>query len=319
MRWFLILVIGVIFGGDMHSQTCCSGGVPVSSNLGLPQSEKGTWQISLNYDLNVLKTLKTGEETLEDRNRNRTTHTALFEVGHTFSRRLSIDGLFSYIRQERTVNNFGTDQFTATNGIGDVTFLLKYLTIDRSSIQLHTGIGIKAPTGASDKTNTDGITLNADLQPGSGAWDGIGWVYLSVPIKSRPTSALYANAIYARKGHNTSYLGTQDYKFGDEWQLIAGIGDQRMLFEQIFDLNVALRYRRAQPDENDDQFVPSTGGSWIFINPGISWWTTPNFSMQTNVELPLFANITGTQVTPTYRINAGFYYKIPSSKIDIDL
>jgi len=310
--WLCGLQIGV-------AQTCCSGGVPISSNLGLPQGDLGAIQFSLSYDVNVLKTLKTGTTTLDDRNRNRTTHSAILETGYTFSRRISVDALFSYVRQQRNVNNFGTDQFTSTNGLGDATFLFKYLLLDLPALQINGGLGVKAPFGTSDKRSSDGITLSADLQPGSGAWDGIGWLYLSRASKNRPSSSVFGNLIYARKGHNSTYLGSQDYKFGNELVIIAGWGERALLLNQIVDVNLAFRYRNAQPDENGGLAVPSTGGSWIFANPGFALWFNQNISWQANVEIPLSADITGTQVTPTFRFNTGVFYRIPSSKVNLDL
>ncbi|MCK5105500.1 MAG: hypothetical protein KAR17_21900, partial [Cyclobacteriaceae bacterium] len=47
----------VLFSDITYGQTCCSGGVPISGNLGLPPGNIGTWQFSLAYDINVLKTL----------------------------------------------------------------------------------------------------------------------------------------------------------------------------------------------------------------------------------------------------------------------
>jgi len=51
LPFILIFLLGVI--QTTFSQTCCSGGVPLSSNLGLPASDKGVLQLSLSYDLNV--------------------------------------------------------------------------------------------------------------------------------------------------------------------------------------------------------------------------------------------------------------------------
>ncbi|MDH3650135.1 MAG: transporter [Saprospiraceae bacterium] len=300
-------------------QTCCSGGVPVSANLGMPAEASNILQISLTYDLNVLQTLKTGTEVLKDRNRKRTTHSVLFETGYSFTNRFSVDALFSWVRQERLVTNFGNRQLTSTDGVGDVTILVKYLALDKTSFSLTPGVGIKAPVGASDLLTTDGLTLSADLQPGSGAWDGIAWLNFMHQVGFRPGATITANVIYSVKGHNKDYLGVQDYKFGNEFQLVAGYGDRLLLGKQLLDPSILFRYRVAEPDENDGLDQPSTGGKWIFVNPSITLWFSPDLSWNANVELPLFANITGTQVTPSYRFNTGFYYKFNLSKKTLDL
>ena len=88
---------------SVGAQTCCSGGVPISSNLGLPPSEKQTFQVSLTYDLNVLRTLQSGWQVLEQvtQSSERVTHSAMLQLGYNFTERLSADAFFSYVYQER--------------------------------------------------------------------------------------------------------------------------------------------------------------------------------------------------------------------------
>ena len=72
----------LMFASGLQAQTCCSGGVPLSSGLGMPQSAKGTWQLSLNYDINVLKTLKENGDNIDDHTRQRITQSLLFQTSH---------------------------------------------------------------------------------------------------------------------------------------------------------------------------------------------------------------------------------------------
>ena len=69
-------------GHPLISQTCCSGGVPLSGNIGFEGSNRGTLQMELGYDLNYISTLKEEAETLEDE--SRLTHARSF-VGYWFS------------------------------------------------------------------------------------------------------------------------------------------------------------------------------------------------------------------------------------------
>lgn len=89
----------------LNAQTCCSGGVPLAANLGLPSSQSKALQFRLSYDLNILKTLKFESETLNDRNRTRRTHSVLMETGYSINNRLSVDLFYSWIRQEREITN----------------------------------------------------------------------------------------------------------------------------------------------------------------------------------------------------------------------
>ena len=69
MGWSLILLL-LTLPHSLFSQACCSGGVPISSNLGLGASTAGTFQFQLTYDHNTLKDLLASSERLDD-DRNR--------------------------------------------------------------------------------------------------------------------------------------------------------------------------------------------------------------------------------------------------------
>ncbi len=294
------------------AQTCCSGGVPLSSNLGLPPTDAQTLQFTLSYDVNVLKTLKFEQEQLDDNSRIRRTHSILLEFGYSFSTRFSVDGFFSWVLQERVINQFGNTDFTSTQGIGDAVFLFKYRlwSAPQNTTILTAGIGVKAPFGASDLTRSDGRPIIADLQPGSGAWDGIFWGQFTHISRIRPTLSITATTSYSFKGKNDTYLGSQTYQFGNEFQLIAGLSDRFTIGSTMVDPTLVFRYRNQVNDRLNDNEFPNTGGNWVFINPGLQWWIKPQFSIQANAEFPLYAQVIGTQLSPTFRVNTGLYYRI---------
>ena len=299
------------------AQTCCSGGVPLSGNLGLPASDQDTWQISLNYDLNVLRTLKNGTEKLDERNRQRITHAALLEVGYTFSRKFSVDLFLSFVRQQRKIQNPGLpDQKQSTNGIGDGVLLIKYHLINSNGNVWTLAAGPKIPLGASDITN-NGILLAADLQPGSGAWDAVLWTYFSHQLQTRKSMSYTITATYRHTGTNENFRLDQSYRFGREFQGIFGIGDRVVVANLLLDPSLSFRYRRAFEDQVEGNELPNTGGEWVFINPVIGFSISRKVAFNLGVELPLYANITGTQLTPTYRINGGFYVVLGDASSDL--
>lgn len=314
MYLLLLVLLGSYYSGS--AQTCCSGGVPLSGNLGLPASNQNTWQFSLNYDLNVLRTLKSGTEKLNERNRRRITHAALFEVGYTFSKRLSTDLFISFVRQERKIQNPGLpDNVQSTNGIGDAVILFKYNFINSGGNVLTLGIGPKIPVGASDVTN-QGILLGADLQPGSGAWDGVLWSYFSHQIEMRKSMSYTITATYRYTGTNDNFRADQSYRFGSEFQGIVGFGDRVVIGKVLFDPSLSFRYRRAFEDEVSSNELPNTGGEWIFVNPTFGISLTNNLSFNIGFEVPLYSKVTGTQLTPTYRLNSGFYFILDRNRSD---
>lgn len=266
-----------------------------------------------------LETLKTGKQTLEDNSRSRKTHSTIFELGYSFTDKFSVDGFFSFVRQERAINQFGNTNFSSTKGIGDAVLLLKYkvwATVGNNTI-FQVGIGPKIPLGASDKRNAIGLTYNADLQPGSGAWDGVFFAQFSHVLKKRPSMSFLATSTYGIKGKNSNYFDVQTYQFGNEFQLSTGVSDRILVGNSIIDPALLFQYRQQAPDQIDGVNLPSTGGNWIFINPSITYWLTPGLSFNVGISLPLLSDIIGTQVTPTYRFTTGVFYKIPAKQKEL--
>ena len=297
---------------DLDAQTCCSGGVPIAANVGLPAGDKGTLQLTLNYDLNVLKTLKDGSRELEDRLRERQTQSFLLGISYAFTDRVSVDGFFSHVTQKRIITPLGLpENRVETNGIGDAVLLVKYKFTNpqKQSTQLVGGLGVKLPTGASDLRN-NGITLIADLQPGSGAWDGILWGNFIQNLKFRPTMNFISTITFRLTGENDDYFGSQIYELGDELQIRAGVSDRITIKNLIFDPSLSFRYRKARRDINDGTDLPNTGGDWIFIIPALSYNAGPSFSLNATAELPVFATVDGTQLSPSFRLNFGIFYKL---------
>ncbi len=302
-----------------YGQTCCSGGVPLSSNLGLPTGEAKTFQMALTYDLNVLETLKTGKQTLEDDSRSRKTHATILELGYSFTDNFSVDGFFSFVRQEREINQFNTINFSATNGIGDAVLLFKYKlwsTLGNKSV-LQIGIGPKIPFGSSTKRNEIGLAYNADLQPGSGAWDGVLFTQFSHVLAIRSSMSFLVTSTYGLRGKNKDYFEVQTYQFGNEFQLSLGLSDRVLVGKSILDPAVLIQFRNQGADQIDTVDLPSTGGNWIFVNPSLTYWLSPDLSLSAGISLPIFSDITGTQVTPTYRFTTGVFYRIPTKRKEL--
>lgn len=196
------------------AQTCCSGGVPISNSLGLPFLGQKALQINLSYDYNRLHTLMQDSERIDDDSRTRLTHTALLQLGLGLSSKLSLEVLVPYIEQDRRITQLGSEDNTSTSGLGDISTLLSYIFLIKLAKQtLYVGFGFKAPTGAIDNKNNQGIALNSDMQPGTGAWDLISMIRFVVPFKS---NSFYANLIINFKGTDKDYQPDFSNTFGDE-------------------------------------------------------------------------------------------------------
>lgn len=296
----------------LSAQTCCSGGVPLSNNLGLPNEGKGVFIVGVNYDYNNLNTLNAGTEKLDDDSRQRITNSVLINLGYSLTDRLSVEALFSWVNQTRTITQFGNENFTETSGIGDGIFLIKYAIPDLlgSFSVINYGLGAKAPLGKSDFTTENGIQLTADLQPGSGAWDGLGWISVSKGLNFRPSGTISGSLTYRMPGKNTSYLNnTATYQFGNELQANLGYTDQVIIFNSLVNPGLVFKYRNVLADKFNDQEIPNTGGEWIFVRPEVTVLLGQQLNLNTRVELPVYSFVEGTQLTPTIRITVGISYQ----------
>jgi len=311
-RFILIIVITSSIFISVKAQVCCSGGAPISTNLGLPPGLSGVWQFALTYDQNVLRTLKEETQVIQDRSRERLTRSFILTVGYSITDRFSIEGLLPFVVQNRTIQQSnGLGDFDQTKGVGDLLFLVKY-RITSVNNQIHTlslGAGPKLPTGSAREVNGTGLILNADLQPGSGAWDAILWGNYVYRLAARPAMSLYSVATLRLTGVNNNYLNnTSTYEIGNNFRVLLGISDQLTLGSFLLSPSLGARYRKAQYDKFNSEAVPSTGGEWIFLIPGIGVAINPKLALEAGLELPVYANPNGTQLTPTYRFNLGLYY-----------
>ena len=309
---YMVVAFGLLISGQFsgYSQTCCSGGVPLSGNIGFEGAAKGTLQMELSYDLNYLATLKTGSEIYEDGTRQRITHSFLVKAGYSVNPWFAIDALFSYVLQGRKITFNDQINQVSTHGLGDAVLMAKFilLSMAETGSEFQLGFGPKLPLGRTDLTNDLDITLNADMQPGSGSWDLISWAYYARQFVKRPTMVSSARIVGRLNGMNREYLGTQTYRFGNSMQLYLGIGDQVGWGKMILSPSFSLRYRYAGDDQVNGQELDNTGGQWINILPAVSWHLSPSSIIHFVPEIPLYSNVGGTQLTPTFRMQLGFYH-----------
>jgi len=320
MCWrYILLPLLLLNLAEIRSQTCCSGGVPMTGNLGLPAASKSTLQISLTYDQNFLNTLKNGREDLDDNSRKRLTRSVLLEAGYSLTNTITISTLLTYVVQSREISQFGNTNSDRLYGVGDGVILITG-RIGKDKLKkrdLLLGIGSKLPIGKSDMSNPDGIKFSADLQPGSGAWDGIIWGSYFQQLPFRPSLSFSARNIFRFTGANNNYLGFARYSFGDELQFITGISDRLIIGKILIDPSLHFRFRHAGPDVQDDFKIPNTGGSWIYLAPGIGVNLSPSAVLSFQAEIPLYSKLVGTQLTTDYRFSAGLYMRLEGRKDNV--
>lgn len=321
-KFLAAMVLIFIVSMNSFGQTCCSGGVPLGGSLGLGAADHRSLQVLLTYDYNALNDLLSDSEQLDDRSRSRTTQSSILELNYGISPRVSIAGVLPYIRQTRTIQTYsGSEDFTAVDGLGDVVFLLKYQLIVpdiHSSLTWILGAGPKIPTGKTNYTNSQGLSLAADMQPGSGSLDGIFWSYFQKNKIFTPNLGLASVITYRYSGTNRNYNETQAYRFGNEFQFNLGLNYD---FYAVWPITAFLftRYRNQTEDYIDGNVFPSSGGHWVYTIPGLNIQFSPHASLRLLAELPVYRRLEGTQLTTAYKYAAAISITIPTKKNSVIL
>jgi len=318
---FFFALLILFFPVVLNAQTCCSGGVPLGGSLGLGAAEMKSLQVLFTYDYNAISDLVSFSEKLDDDTRSRTTQSSIIELNYGLNRRLSVTGVVPFIKQTRTIQAYsGSEDYTATKGLGDVVFLVKYRLINpekNTQTDWVIGGGPKFPTAKTNFTNNQGLVLPADMQPGSGSFDGIFWSFFRRSRFLRIQNlGLDAVTAFRYSGENKNYNGSQTYRFGNEFQLSMGL-NYNFFLKWPVDIFSFARYRFQDEDLIDGGVFPSSGGQWVYVIPGLNINFSPKWAMRLSGDIPVYRKLKGTQLTTSYKLTAAILFNIPFKKNDL--
>lgn len=296
---------------EASAQSCSCGGAPLLGSLDQASISSGSWQLGITYDFNSISDLVAEKSELDDDTRKRKVHSALIDVSYGLSSRFSVTGLLTLLRQERkTKLPQGPGELLKTTGIGDGVLLLKYNLV-RQTVQnlrqVTIGAGVKFPLGKSSlKSNS--TLISADMQPGTGAWDGLLYGYFSQGFFKSIPLGLFASGSYRLTGSNDRFGDNlASYKFGDEFISSFGINYKPGI---MADYNLSLRYRHTGADKFAGESLPNSGGEWLSLVPGVNAALSDALSARISGRIPLYRKLDGTQLTTGYAVTVSMFYSI---------
>jgi Putative MetA-pathway of phenol degradation len=163
--------------------------------------------------------------------------------------------------------------------------------------------GMKAPTGDSTLTNSDGEEVEPSATAGTGAWDAQAGVAYTIPL--RPSLTLDASAIYTLRGER------HDYRLGDRLDLGTSLawhlGDAKGTYPQVSLVAEAI-LRHVQKSEVSGTDDGGTGGTVLFLSPGVKVSFAESMAASLAVQLPVIQNLNGDALETDFRLLAGFSY-----------
>lgn len=179
-----------------------------------------------------------------------------------------------------------------SNSMGDARVIGRFSGSDDNSFGLN--VGLKLPTGATDATMSDGVTLfDRSLQPGTGSTDMLVGAYKSGQSDKFGwfVQAMYQTALSTKSDVNNG--GT--YKPGDSKSI--NIGMRYATFGNKIIPMLQLNMSSRLSDTGTAATPMITGGELIYLTPGVTarlWGGAMGFIF---LQLPVFQDVTATDVS----------------------
>ncbi|MFQ5481572.1 MAG: transporter [Nitrospinaceae bacterium] len=186
-----------------------------------------------------------------------------------------------------------------TSGFGDITLLAKYSLWQTTKHQFIGGAGVKFASGEFKLKDSDGTINEPTLMPGTGSNDIIvSGLYLYSLIPGRVQ-------LFGSGSHRFTTENPLDYEFGDTTFLDAGVS---YVLNKKVTLSGQINTRIARRDHFINLRVPSTGGEFINLTPGVSLAASQNLSFYSHVQIPIYQRVNEVNLVPRYGLLVGASY-----------
>ena len=231
-------------------------------------------------------------------------------LDYTFNTDWGVGVQLPYINRSHStlgLNSNGSDPADGAydskiSALGDVKVIARYQGF---SPQHNFGLmfGLKLPTGSHMRTGTStdpaspsyAAPIDRGLQPGTGTTDVLLGIYTF--------DSLNKNWDYfAQATVQTALNSKDDYKPGTGYNVNLGLR-YMSLTVAIPQLQLNTRYVLHDSGANADQ--TSTGGTLIYLSPGLVVPVNKQVSVYGFVQLPIYQNVRGVQLAPRYIASVG--------------
>lgn len=237
-----------------------------------------------------------------------------FQLQYGISNRLDIGIILPYIHREHNHihHEDGEDHWENWNfsGMGDISVMGDYSLIAPSmekEIYLSISAGVKLPTGMTDAVNSEGEEAEVTIQPGTGSVDALLGLNFWMPLFTVQTTKenLYSTIpLIIGLSYKIPGKGTDNYQFGNAALLTVGT-DYQFTNKASATLQVNFRNQGYANVGNTGEPRENTGGSWIYVSPGLNINFTENLSFFGIVQIPVYLNVHGIQQASRFNTQIG--------------
>ncbi len=248
--------------------------------------------------------------TLNERN------TLSLQIGLLDRLGIAVDVPFVHREHAHIEHEGGTGTWASWNfnGMGDVSVSGQYaLILPSKEFAPYVGLvaGVKFPTGVTDARNQAGEAAEITIQPGTGSYDGIVGLQYRQPLVSLPSVSGKYSVLPLTVGvqYQIDGAGRDNYRVGNALQMHLGTGYQ-VADRASLDLQINGRFQGYSDVGNTDEPKENTGGTWIFVSPGLGVQLTDAFSGSAYIQLPVYQNVHGLQQAAPFNLSLGLSYSL---------
>jgi len=290
------------FSQQINAQ-CCSAGNP-ASNGGSGSMAKNSLSISSTYINSFSDTYYVGDviydgETWISHLENTKFDFGLLNFSYGLSNKLSISTELGYFIN-KSIDYTLIDATRKAGGLGDAAIDLKYqvANLKKHLASITASVKTSVPIGQFDQIDKN-VILPIDIQPSSG----------SFKLK---TALSLSKRFYGSKFSLNSFISTEfsqrintdrtDYKYGNLYSFVLSTSHNTT---KKINTGLGLNFTIREKARNRDLIVGATGGTFINVQPRISYLLPDNFGISTSVNIPIYRNVNGIQLTNKYILVLG--------------
>jgi hypothetical protein len=184
------------------------------------------------------------------------------------------------------------------SGLGDARVIGRY-QFELGGAVAGALAGLKLPTGKRNGANDEGEEAERTLQLGTGSTDLIAGAFVKGGFADTPWRW------YAQTQWQHAIATKDDFRPGDEITIDFGL---RYFVTEAFAANVQLNTRYKRRDSGANAEPDESGGKYVYLSPGLSYGFATGVQIYGYVQVPLYQNVTGIQLTQSTSYVVGVSY-----------
>lgn len=237
-------------------------------------------------------------------------HNLVLGFDYVFDRHWGFGVQVPYLKRKHAhIHNPDADEIAAgeqpereewnLSGLGDARVVGRY-QLDLGAVRVGVHAGVKLPTGKRDARNDAGELAERTLQLGTGSTDLITGLFAKGGMGDT------AWRWFSQTQWRHAIASKDDFRPGDEISVDVGL---RYLVSESFAANIQLNSRYTRRDSGPNAEPDESGGKYVYISPGLSYALAGGFQIYGYVQVPLYQNVNGIQLTQSTSYVAGVSYR----------